>query len=71
MAELGADGLKITDLFRFPTVRALAEHLSAEGAEPSLQRSRDRADARRGAMARRRAARGRRRRRGGDEQASE
>ncbi|NNL66919.1 MAG: LLM class flavin-dependent oxidoreductase, partial [Myxococcales bacterium] len=58
VAELDASDLKITDLFRFPTVRALAGHLSDADAGPSLQQSQDRADARRDAMARRRASRG-------------
>jgi acyl carrier protein len=52
--------LAITDLFRFPTVKALAEFL-ADGAEggASLQGSQDRAALRREAMAARRGARNR------------
>jgi natural product biosynthesis luciferase-like monooxygenase protein len=49
----------ITDLFRFPTVRALAEHLGSEGAGPSLGPARDRGALRRDRIAQRRAARGR------------
>jgi len=62
VAELDAPALKITDLFRFPTVRALAEHLGGDGQGPGLEKSQERAETRRAAMARRRAARGRRRR---------
>jgi natural product biosynthesis luciferase-like monooxygenase protein len=49
--------LAITDLFRFPTVKSLAEHLSGDGAGGSLQASQDRAAARRQAMANRRGGR--------------
>jgi hypothetical protein len=66
-SELGASQLKITDLFRFPTVRLLAAHLSAAGAAPAAAaRGQERADARREAMGRRRALRGRRQRGGQD-----
>jgi hypothetical protein len=64
VTELGLPDLKITDLFRFPTVRALAGHLDSAGEGAGLQKSQDRAEARREAMSRRRAARGRRGRRG-------
>lgn len=51
--------LAITDLFRFPTVKSLAEYL-ADGADgSSLQGSQDRAAMRRQAMAARRGGRGR------------
>lgn len=54
--------VSITDLFRFPTVRALAEYVSDSGTGgPTLQQSQDRADLRRSALARRRGARGARR----------
>jgi hypothetical protein len=49
--------LSITDLFRFPTVRSLAQHLSQDspdGKEPSLQRGTGRGQTRREAMKRRR-----------------
>jgi hypothetical protein len=66
-SELGASQLKITDLFRFPTVRLLAAHLSADAAAPAATaRGQERADARREAMGRRRALRGRRQRGGPD-----
>jgi acyl carrier protein len=47
--------LSITDLFRFPTIRSLAEHLS-NGTEKSqsLDMSRDRMNSRKEAMGRRR-----------------
>jgi acyl-CoA synthetase (AMP-forming)/AMP-acid ligase II len=51
--------LAITDLFRFPTVKSLAEYLSDGGTGASLQGSQDRAAMRRQAMAARRGARGR------------
>ncbi len=50
--------LAITDLFRFPTVKSLAEYLAdGEGGGPSLEGSQDRAARRRQAMATRRGAR--------------
>jgi acyl carrier protein len=49
--------LAITDLFRFPTVKSLADHLSGGGSGASLQASQDRAAARRQAMAARRGGR--------------
>jgi hypothetical protein len=46
--------LPMTDLFRFPTVAALASHLSGDnGSAPALKASQDRAAARRGALQRR------------------
>ena len=46
--------LTITDLFRFPTVRALTDHVSGTGAGVArVQQSVERADARREALARR------------------
>ncbi|MGL5009560.1 MAG: non-ribosomal peptide synthetase, partial [Paracoccaceae bacterium] len=55
-AGLGATNLSITDIFRFPTLEALARHLGdAPSAAPAPQN--DRADARLDAMARRRAMR--------------
>jgi acyl-coenzyme A synthetase/AMP-(fatty) acid ligase/acyl carrier protein len=55
---LGRD-LSITDIFRFPTVRALASHLQSDGAaaDARLDASSQRASARREAMMRRRGAR--------------
>jgi len=44
----------ITDLFRFPTVRALAEHLSDSSAGPDLAQSASRAELRRQALSQRR-----------------
>ncbi len=61
LREVLARPIAITDLFRFPTVRALAEFLSEGGGTPSLQDSRDRGAARRDALAARRAARAARR----------
>ena len=55
-AELGATRLSITDIFRFPTLDALARHLG-DTPEPATAPQNDRADARLDAMARRRAMR--------------
>jgi hypothetical protein len=47
--------LSLTDLFRFPTIRALAQHLGAAGpAANVIEESVDRADLRRQSMLRRR-----------------
>ena len=54
-ADLGTTRLSITDIFRFPTLEALARHLGDEPAAIPL--TNDRADARNDAMARRRAMR--------------
>jgi natural product biosynthesis luciferase-like monooxygenase protein len=60
--------VSITDLFRFPTVRALAEYVSDTGSGgPTLQQSQDRAELRKSALARRRGARGGARRDGAGE----
>jgi acyl carrier protein len=60
--------VSITDLFRFPTVRALAEYVSDTGSGgPTLQQSQDRAELRKSALARRRGARGDARRDGAGE----
>jgi glutathione S-transferase len=53
-AELGATQLTITDIFRFPTLDALARHL---GDTPATAPENTRAEARLDAMARRRAMR--------------
>jgi natural product biosynthesis luciferase-like monooxygenase protein len=50
-----ARDLSLTDLFRFPTVRALAEHLSPSGPDAQVVDSRARADRRRELMRRRHA----------------
>lgn len=57
LCEIFAHELRIIDLFRFPTLRSLAEHISGSGSAPSLERSQERADMRRKSMSRRRAAR--------------
>ena len=58
--ELADKPLLITDLFRFPTVKSLAEYLAgADGGGASLEGSQDRAARRRQAMASRRGARNR------------
>ena len=49
--------LTITDVFRFPTVRALAQHLATGDDATAVRSSRDRAAARRDILARRRLAR--------------
>ena len=49
--------LSITDIFRFPTVRALARHLGAGDDASTVRASRDRAEARRDILVRRRLAR--------------
>jgi hypothetical protein len=54
-AELGTTRLSITDIFRFPTLEALARHLG--DAPVAVAPANDRADARNDAMARRRAMR--------------
>jgi Phosphopantetheine attachment site len=54
-AELGVPQLSITDIFRFPTLDALARHLGDAPEAPVPEN--DRADARLDAMARRRAMR--------------
>jgi len=59
---LGLTKLSITDIFRFPTLGALARHLD-DAPKPALvaeSRAEDRADARADAMARRLAMRNRR-----------
>ena len=55
--ELGATRLSITDIFRFPTLEALARHLGDTPEVPVAAPQNDRADARADAMARRRAMR--------------
>ena len=64
-AELGAAKLSITDIFRFPTLQALAKHLddkpaAAKSAAAPVAVANDRAEARNDAMARRMAMRARR-----------
>ena len=39
--------LSLTDLYRFPTIRSLAEFLGSDGSNPQLEKSVDRAAARR------------------------
>jgi natural product biosynthesis luciferase-like monooxygenase protein len=56
-ADLGAKNLSITDIFRFPTLEALARHLGDAPETPNPAPNNDRADARLDAMARRRAMR--------------
>ena len=47
--------LTVTDIFRFPTIAALADHLEGDGgSNEALQKSADRAAARRQALGRRR-----------------
>ncbi len=53
-AELGTTRLSITDIFRFPTLAALAQHL---GDTPAPAAPNTRADTRADAMVRRRAMR--------------
>ena len=56
--SLGATKLSITDIFRFPTLQALAAHLDDRPkAAPATTGVSDRADARMDSMARRRAMR--------------
>jgi len=54
--------LGLTDLFRFPTIRSLVGFLGADGESTTVERSRDRADARRAARERRASVNQRRRR---------
>jgi acyl-coenzyme A synthetase/AMP-(fatty) acid ligase len=51
--------LSITDLFRFPTVRALADFITSSGASDNAKRAEDRAETRRDALRRRMARRDR------------
>lgn len=60
LKDVLARPLALTDLFRFPTIRALAEFLGGDGTSKTMAQSKDRADARREAMARRSEARDRR-----------
>jgi amino acid adenylation domain-containing protein len=56
LSEVTDSELSITDMFRFPTIRALTQYLSQEGDDgdqTTSQDSTDRAKARRGAMLRR------------------
>jgi acyl carrier protein len=46
--------LPMTDLFRFPTIRSLVDHLSSGGDEGQRERTQERAEARRESMLRRR-----------------
>jgi acyl carrier protein len=48
--EAISPGLALTDIFRFPTVHSLAEHIEADPAEHSPARGMERAEQRRGAM---------------------
>jgi hypothetical protein len=50
--------VSLVDLYRFPTIRALTDHLSAAGAGDDLQQSADRAQRRKQVMGRRRGRRG-------------
>jgi natural product biosynthesis luciferase-like monooxygenase protein len=59
-AALGAAKLSITDIFRFPTLQALAQHLDDRPAAPAPAQVSERADARTDAMSRRLAMRQRR-----------
>jgi natural product biosynthesis luciferase-like monooxygenase protein len=61
LGEVLPKRVAITDLFRFPTVKALAEFLGGGSTGPSLQESQDRGAQRRDALAARRAARAGRR----------
>ncbi|MFZ2652219.1 MAG: MupA/Atu3671 family FMN-dependent luciferase-like monooxygenase [Burkholderiaceae bacterium] len=54
LRQLASRELAITDLFRFPTVRALATFLTGRSGGPSLDASRERGAQRREALARRR-----------------
>jgi len=69
LAEAFGRKLAITDLFRFPSVRALAEHLSDAAAGPALEQSLGRAELRRQALAQRRGRRAGRRGSGAEEPA--
>jgi acyl carrier protein len=57
LAQVLPRKISITDLFRFPTVRALAEYATDGSTGPSLAQSQDRAEQRKSALARRRGAR--------------
>jgi hypothetical protein len=54
MREQTGQNIPITDMFRFPTVRLLAQHLSGRSTgSAALERGQARADARRNALRRR------------------
>ncbi|WP_428268383.1 MupA/Atu3671 family FMN-dependent luciferase-like monooxygenase [Haliangium sp.] len=59
--ELVDRPLALTDLFRFPTVRTLVEFLQGDGGSEAMEKSKDRAEARKAARSRRAAMRDRRR----------
>ena len=54
LKERVAQPVALTDLYRFPTIRALASHLEAGGQSEDLKKSADRAAMRRDALKRRR-----------------
>ena len=58
LRKLVEQDISMTDLFRFPTIRSLAKHLSGEEDNGALQKSADRAQSRKQAMNRRRQRRG-------------
>jgi acyl carrier protein len=61
LKELVDRPLALTDLFRFPTIRSLVEFLEGDGGSEAMEKSKDRAEARKAALSRRAAQRDRRR----------
>jgi natural product biosynthesis luciferase-like monooxygenase protein len=61
LKELVDRPLALTDLFRFPTIRTLVEFLQGDGGSENMEKSKDRAEARKAALSRRAAQRDRRR----------
>ena len=61
VAALVDKPLSLTDLFRFPTIRALVDHLQAEGGEEKAKATEDRAAKRKAGLSRRAKLRSRRR----------
>jgi natural product biosynthesis luciferase-like monooxygenase protein len=53
--------LALTDLFRFPTIRTLVDFLQGDGGSEAMEKSKDRAEARKAALSRRAAQRDRKR----------
>jgi natural product biosynthesis luciferase-like monooxygenase protein len=61
LKELVDKPLALTDLFRFPTIRSLVEFLQGDGGSEAMEKSKDRAEARKAALSRRAALRDRKR----------
>ncbi|MFN0242929.1 MAG: MupA/Atu3671 family FMN-dependent luciferase-like monooxygenase [Planctomycetota bacterium] len=58
LAKMVQQAVSLTDLYRFPTIRSLTDHLSSDGSSEELQKSADRGKARRESLASRRKRKG-------------